>query len=84
MTHLTIRNLPGDVAAALDTEKRRRGTSMNRTVIELLRQSLHVGEEQPRRSNGLASLGSKWTQTEFEEFEAAIAWSEEIDPEMWQ
>lgn len=41
-SHLTVRNLPGELAAALEKEKRRRRTSLNQTVIDLLRQSLGV------------------------------------------
>jgi len=41
-SHLTVRNLPDELAAALEKEKRRRGTSLNQTVIDLLRQSLGV------------------------------------------
>jgi plasmid stability protein len=39
-SHLTVRNLPDELAAALESEKRRRGTSLNQTVVDLLRQSL--------------------------------------------
>ena len=42
-------------AGALAEEKRRRGTSLNRTVIDLLRQSLGVPGT---RRNGLARLGT--------------------------
>ena len=53
MKHLTVRNLPPEVAEALKREKRRRGESLNQTVIELLSQGLGVGEP---RSNGLARV----------------------------
>lgn len=60
-SHLTVRNLPGPLAAALDHEKRRRGTSPNRTVINLLEQSLGVNST---RSNGLLRLAGTWTEAE--------------------
>ena len=81
MKTLTIRNLPPDVAEALEREKRRRGASLNQTVIELLGQGLGVGAT---RSNGLARLAGRWTEEEFQRFEEAIAPFEEIDPELWR
>ncbi|GMV04006.1 MAG: hypothetical protein AMXMBFR53_02870 [Gemmatimonadota bacterium] len=81
MKALTIRNLPADVARALEEEKRRRGTSLNQTVIELLSQGLGVGV---RRSNGLADLAGTWTEEEFRAFEEAIGPFGEVDPELWR
>jgi hypothetical protein len=81
MHHLKVRNVPSDLAAALDAEKQRRQGSLNQTVIELLRLSLGVGR---KRSNGLARLAGTWTEEEHERFEAAIAVTEQIDEELWK
>ena len=81
MKNLTIRNLPPDVAEALEREKRRRGTSLNQTVIELLGQGLGVGAP---RSNGLARLAGRWSEEELRHFEEAVAPFEEVDPELWR
>lgn len=81
MKTITIRNLPPDVAAALEREKRRRGESLNQTVIELLSQGLGVGVT---RSNGLAALGGRWSEEEVQAFEEAVAPLEDIDPELWR
>jgi hypothetical protein len=40
--HLTVRNLPCELVATLEKEKRRRGASLNPTVIDLLRQRLGI------------------------------------------
>jgi hypothetical protein len=80
-SHLTVRNLPDELAAALDREKRRRGTSLNQTVIDLLGQSLGVNGT---RSNGLKKLAGTWTEAEHEEFLSAMPAFEEIDPELWK
>ena len=82
LTHLTVRNLPNELAEALNEERRRRGSSLNQTVIDLLRQALGMGPA--RRSNGLARLSGTWSQEEFEEFERAIAFTEQIDEELWR
>jgi hypothetical protein len=80
-SHLTVRNLPDEVAAALDREKRRRGTSLNQTVIDLLRLSLGVAGT---RSNGLGRLAGTWTEAEHEEFLSSVQGFEEIDQELWK
>ena len=82
MKHLTVRNLPPEVARALAAERQRRGASLNQTVIDLLRQSLGVAT--PRRSNGLARLAGSWSAQDLDEFEAAVADTETIDDEMWR
>ncbi len=81
MRTLTIRNVPPEVAEALEREKRRRGESLNQTVIELLGQGLGVGGT---RSNGLAALAGGWDEEEFRRFESAVAPFEEIDAGLWR
>ena len=81
MKALTIRNLPPSVAEALEREKRRRGESLNQTVIELLSQGLGVGAT---RSNGLSELSGNWSEEEFRRFETAVAPFGEVDPELWR
>ena len=81
MKALTVRNLPSKVADALEREKRRRGKSLNQTVIELLAQGLGVGHP---RSNGLARLAGRWSLEEFQEFEDAVADFRVVDPELWR
>jgi plasmid stability protein len=79
--HLTVRNLPEDLSAALKREKRRRGTSLNQTVIDLLWQSVGGAGT---RSNGLARLAGTWTEAEHRRFLDEIQVFEKIDPDLWQ
>jgi plasmid stability protein len=79
-TNLTVRSLPEDVSAALAAEKRRRGTSLNQTVIDLLRQGL--GVSQPR-NNGLTRLAGTWTE-EQQQFLESVQTFNEIDPDFWK
>jgi plasmid stability protein len=83
MQHLTVRNLPLDLATALKTEKHRRQTSLNQTVIDLLRQGLGIGADR-RHSNGLARLAGSWSEEEHQEFETAVAAVDQIDEELWR
>jgi len=77
---LTIRNLPPALAEALEREKRRRGQSLNQTVIDLLDQGLGT---RGARSNGLGRLAGGWSEKEFRDFEKATAQFEEMDAELW-
>lgn len=80
-SHLTIRNVPEELAAALAREKRRRGISLNQTVIDLLRQGLAISAA---RSNGARRLAGTWTEKEHCRFLAATAGFENIDKEFWR
>jgi plasmid stability protein len=79
--HLTVRNLPDDLSAALRREKRRRGTSLNQTVIDLWRQSLGITGT---RSNRIARLAGTWTEAEQRKFLEDIQIFEKIDPDCWR
>jgi plasmid stability protein len=81
MRNLTVRGVPKGVAEALEREKQRRGTSLNRTVIDLLRQALGVGAP---RSNGVAALAGTWTQDDLDEFEEAVASFDRVDADLWR
>lgn len=83
MKHLTVRNLPNELGRALEREKRRRGSSLNQTVIDLLSQGLGVGAG-ARRRNGLARLAGTWSEEELRRFEAAVAVTEQVDDELWK
>ena len=81
--HLTIRNLPADVSRGIENERRKRGTSLNATVVHLLRVAVGGGAEPPY-DNGLGKYAGRWTETDLEEFERNTADTREIDPEMWK
>jgi len=83
MKHLTIRDIPQELAEALAKEKLRRGKSLNQTVIQLLEQSLGVRSGAPR-SNGMRLLAGTWTPEEHRRFEEAIALTEQVDEELWR
>jgi plasmid stability protein len=78
---LTIRNLPPSLAEALEREKRRRGKSLNQTVIDLLDQGLGT---RGARSNGLSQLAGGWSEKDLRDFERATAQFEEVDEELWK
>ena len=80
---MTIRNVSTELAAALEAEKRRRGLSLNRTVLLLIQEALGI-QGGSRRSNGLRRLAGSWSEDEFNRFEEATAPFGEIDEELWR
>ena len=79
---MTIREVSEELAAALETEKRRRGLSLDRTVLSLIEEALGISEGKPR-SNGLSRLAGTWSEDEFRRFEDAVAPLGEIDRDLW-
>ncbi len=78
----TVRNIPDDLAAALHAEKLRRGLSLNRTAVTLMREAL--GLPCDRQDNGLARFAGTWSEDQFREFEDAQAPFNVIDEGLWK
>lgn len=83
MKALTIRNVDPRLAKALARETNRRNTSLNQTVLELLRNALAI-DSSAVQTNGLEKLAGTWTAEEFAEFNADVAIFDQIDPELWR
>jgi hypothetical protein len=79
-----VRGVPDDVAKALSAERKRRGTSVNATVIMLLRQSLGLTHGAEGYDNGLGRLAGTWTARDLEAFERATEPFGAIDQELWR
>jgi hypothetical protein len=77
---LTLRNIPSEVAEALERESERSKTSLDEAAILLLRRAVEVEEA----GNGLVELAGTWTEEEFQRFEEAVAITEQIDEELWR
>lgn len=83
MRHITVRNVPDDVAKALERRRRESGRSLNQTVIDLLRIGLGLPLHRDH-DNGLGSLAGGWTDEDLEEFQRVTRPFEEVDAEMWR
>jgi hypothetical protein len=81
--YLTVRDVPHEVAVALAQERTRLGTSMNATVIALLRRALGLTAGEGF-DNGLARFANTWSKRDKEEFDRATAQFEAIDAELWR
>ena len=80
---MTIRNIPAELAEALEDEKRRRGSSLNRTALALLREALGLSKAGPR-SNGLHRLAGAWSTDEYQRFEQDLVPFDRIDEDLWR
>ncbi len=81
--HLTIRDVPDDLARALAEETQRRGEPLDRAVIDLLRRALGVGAG-PGYDNGLGRLAGTWSEQDLAGFEEATRCFEAIDADLWR
>lgn len=82
MKQITIRGVSNELARALQNEKKRRGTSLNQAVLDLLGQSLGLTSKQ--YDNGLAKLAGTWSSQEFADFEQQTKFFEQVDSEVWK
>lgn len=78
-----MRHVDADLARALERERGRRGTSLNQTVLELLRSSLGLESDRPP-SDGFAKLAGTWSEQELRDFERATEMFEGVDDEVWR
>ena len=83
MKTITIRNVSAELAEALKAEMRRRGISLNRTVLAVMGEALGVSSGRVR-SNGLRSLAGTWNEVEFRRFDEAVAPFSTVDAELWK
>ena len=83
MKTITVRNVSTELAEALTAEKRRRGLSLNRTVLALMAEALGISSHLSR-SNGLRRLSGTWTEDDFRRFEEAVAPFGEIERDIWK
>lgn len=83
MSTLTLRGCDAELEKALKETGARRGVSVNRLILETLREAFLGSGKKPRRYDDLNSLAGTWSAAEAAEFEAAIADFSLIDNELW-
>jgi len=86
---LTVRGVDASLERGLRAEAKRRGLSLNRTALQLLRQALG-GDSRARsepklgRHTDLDHLAGTWSEEEAAAFDAALVDRRRIDPELWR
>ncbi|MCW5821620.1 MAG: hypothetical protein KIT34_02395 [Cyanobacteria bacterium TGS_CYA1] len=83
MKQITIRGVPQEIANALVKEKKRRGTSLNQTILDLLGQHFGISNDS-LFDNGLSKLAGTWSKADLREFEKNTSIFNAIDQEVWK
>lgn len=86
MKALTLRNIPAEVAIALEREADAQGTSLSKTVIRMLEQAFGLaGQRTGKKSyHDLDTFIGSWSEEEAREFDAALAQQRQVDKELWE
>jgi len=82
---ITVRNVPPDLARVIHQKAKVEGTSLNRTVINLLRESVSSSKSQAKRTRyrDLDALAGSWTKAQAAAFNEDLAAQRKLDPELW-
>ena len=80
MANLSLRGLDATTLSQLKTSARRRKLSVNRLIVETLREQYAVGSQV---FDDLDMLAGAWSRAEAAAFETAIAPFAEIDVKLW-
>jgi plasmid stability protein len=84
---LTIRGLGDELHMALKQEASRRGLSMNRYVLLILRRAVSPGDERWQENvtfHDLDYLAGTWTEEEFQEFYKRLDPQRSTEEELWR
>lgn len=79
---ITIHGLDDVLNDLLREKAERDGTSLNKIIKALLRQSLGISKQQ--KKNNFSEFSGIWTQEEFEEVEHSVKDFEKIDKQDWK
>jgi hypothetical protein len=84
---ITLRDVGPRLRAALERESRRRGLSLNRTVLELLAEATGLADDQRRAAlehSDLDGLAGTWSTEEGRAFDDDLATQRQVDPKLWR
>lgn len=84
MSTISIHNLPPRVEEKLRARARERGLSLNRTVKEILAESLGVDVTRPSNRDRFARFCGIWSEEQYNEFRAATSDLGEVHPGDWE
>lgn len=89
MKAITIRNIPPRIARRISQRAAKDGTSLNKTVINMLGELPAPDAPAPEKHASLppidvSMLAGSWTQAEADEFDAYLKEMRRVDPEMWE
>lgn len=77
----TLRAIPRDVDRAVRAKARAEGTSLNQTLVEVLRAGLNLAAPLQKKRD-LSEFAGSWTQDPA--FDEAVAGFRQVDPQDWK
>lgn len=84
MSQLTVRDVDERLGEALRREAEARGLSVNRLVLQLLRESLGLAfDKRPPIFTDLDHLAGTWSAEDAAEIEPHLSAQRRIDSELW-
>jgi len=85
MKAITIRGIDSSVSEKLKKTAKKEGKSVNRFVLDLLRQNIGMQKNKKftKIHTDLDHLFGKWSRAEFEKIQGVIDRQRKIDPELW-
>ena len=85
MKAITLRNIPPDVARAVQRRASQEGQSLNRAVLELVAEGAGLKKRAKKvRHTDLDALFGKWPKKEADAFDRHLREIRKIDPEIWE
>lgn len=82
---LTLRSIGARLRAALEGEARRRGQSLNKTVLALLAERLGLADEaEPVEYDDLDELAGTWSKAEGARFDDSLRAQRQVDAKLWR
>ncbi len=82
MSQITIRDIPEAVEKAIRERARKRNTSLDRIVIELVEEALGMSGASGKNRD-LSQLAGTWDAEDAESFDADVESIRRIDGEIW-
>ena len=85
MKAITLRNIPPDVARAVERRASREGQSLNKAVLELVAEGAGL-KSRPRkvRHTDLDSLFGTWSKKQADAFDRQLRELRTVDAEVWK
>lgn len=85
MKAITLRNIPADVARAVERRASREGQSLNKAVLELVAEGAGLKNRARKvRHTDLDSLFGTWSKRQADAFDRQLRELRTVDPEVWK
>lgn len=83
MNQITLRQIPENIYKQLGQIARKNNTSINKTILSLIKRSLGI-KDSSNKKRDLSDLAGTWGKDQFEEFKSNTKIFEKIDDEVWK